>query len=95
MTDLLMFWQADEDLDWTDIKRHVSEAIDKFFESGEPITTGAVYNESSESHSMLVISAPCNVYLIHQSNFLWNLGHCEDDDDIVSMIKELLDTRIR
>lgn len=95
MTDLLIFWQTDEDVDWTDIKRHVSEAIAKFFESGDPITTGVVYNESSESHSILVISAPWKVYLIHQSNFSLNLGHCEDDDDIVSMIKELLDTRIR
>uniref|UniRef100_H3C547 NFU1 iron-sulfur cluster scaffold homolog, mitochondrial n=1 Tax=Tetraodon nigroviridis TaxID=99883 RepID=H3C547_TETNG len=59
--------KTDEDVDWT-IKRHVSEAIETFFKSGYPITTGAVYNESS---------------------------HCEDDDDIVSIIKELLDTRIR
>lgn len=89
------FWQTDEDVDWTEIKRHVSEAIAKFFESGDPITTGAVYNESSESHSKLVTSVSCIVNFIQQSNFLLNLGHCDDDDDIVSMIKELLDTRIR
>lgn len=41
--------QTDEDVDWTDIKRHTLEAIATFFESGDPITTpGAVYNESSE-----------------------------------------------
>lgn len=68
MTDLLIFWQTDEDMDWTDIKRHVSEAIAKFFESGDPITTGAVYNESSKSHSILVTSASCNVYFINQFN---------------------------
>lgn len=40
--------QTDEDVEWTDIKRHASEAIAKFLESGDPITTGAVYHESSE-----------------------------------------------
>lgn len=40
--------QIDEDVDWTDIKRHALEAIAKFFESGDPVTTGAVYSESSE-----------------------------------------------
>ena len=40
--------QADEDVEWTDIKRNAVEAIDRFFESGDPITTGAVYHESSE-----------------------------------------------
>lgn len=64
-TDLLIFWKTDEDVDWTDIKRHVLEAIAKFFESGDPITTGAVNNESSESHSILVTSVSCNVYFIH------------------------------
>ncbi|KAI3363214.1 hypothetical protein L3Q82_011849, partial [Scortum barcoo] len=62
------FITTDEDVEWTDIKRHASEAIAKFFESGDQITTGAEHPESS---------------------------HSEDDDDIVSMIKELLDTRIR
>lgn len=40
--------QTDEDVEWTDIKHHALEAMAKFFESGDPITTGAVYNESSE-----------------------------------------------
>ncbi|XP_036978514.1 NFU1 iron-sulfur cluster scaffold homolog, mitochondrial [Acanthopagrus latus] len=66
--DFITVTKADEDVEWTDIKRNALEAIDRFFESGDPITTGAVYHESS---------------------------HSEDDDDIVSMIKELLDTRIR
>uniref|UniRef100_A0A671YUN1 NFU1 iron-sulfur cluster scaffold homolog, mitochondrial n=1 Tax=Sparus aurata TaxID=8175 RepID=A0A671YUN1_SPAAU len=66
--DFITVTKADEDVEWTDIKRNAVEAIDRFFESGDPITTGAVYHESS---------------------------HSEDDDDIVSMIKELLDTRIR
>ncbi|KAM3605616.1 uncharacterized protein V6R79_002029 [Siganus canaliculatus] len=66
--DFITVTKTDEDVEWTDIKRHASEAIAKFFESGDPITTGAVYHESS---------------------------HSEDDDDIVAMIKELLDTRIR
>lgn len=66
--DFITVTKTDEDVEWTDIKRHALEAIAKFFESGEPITTGAVHHESS---------------------------HSEDDDDIVSIIKELLDTRIR
>ncbi|XP_040905490.1 NFU1 iron-sulfur cluster scaffold homolog, mitochondrial [Toxotes jaculatrix] len=66
--DFITVTKTDEDVEWTDIKRHALEAIAKFFESGDPITTGAVHHESSQS---------------------------EDDDDIVSMIKEILDTRIR
>ncbi|XP_026210399.1 nifU family protein [Anabas testudineus] len=66
--DFITVTKTDEEVEWTDIKRHALEAITKFFESGDPITTGAVHHESSLS---------------------------EDDDDIVSMIKELLDTRIR
>lgn len=66
--DFITVTKTDEDVEWTDIKCHALEAIAKFFESGEPITTGAVHHESS---------------------------HSEDDDDIVCMIKELLDTRIR
>lgn len=66
--DFITLTKTDEDVEWTDIKRHAVETIAKFFESGDPITTGAIHNESS---------------------------HCEDDDDVVSLIKELLDTRIR
>ncbi|KAK1905203.1 NFU1 iron-sulfur cluster scaffold like mitochondrial [Dissostichus eleginoides] len=65
--DFITVTKTDEDVAWTDIKRHASEAIANFFESGDPITVGAVHHESSIS---------------------------EDDDEIVSMIKELLDTRI-
>lgn len=42
------YCQTDEDVEWTDIKRHVLDAISKFFESGDPISTGAVHRESSE-----------------------------------------------
>ncbi|XP_068423247.1 NFU1 iron-sulfur cluster scaffold homolog, mitochondrial [Clinocottus analis] len=66
--DFITITKTDEDVEWIDIKRHTLEAIAKFFESGDPITTGAVHHESSLS---------------------------EDDDEVVSMIKELLDTRIR
>ncbi|XP_029377168.1 NFU1 iron-sulfur cluster scaffold homolog, mitochondrial [Echeneis naucrates] len=66
--DFITVTKTDEDVEWTDIKQHALEAIATFFESGDPITTGAVHHESSLS---------------------------EDDDEIVSMIKELLDTRIR
>ncbi|XP_053188810.1 NFU1 iron-sulfur cluster scaffold homolog, mitochondrial [Scomber japonicus] len=66
--DFITVTKTDEDVEWTDIKRHALGAIAKFFESGDPITIGAVHHESSLS---------------------------EDDDDIVSMIKELLDNRIR
>uniref|UniRef100_A0A4W5MQ64 Zgc:110319 n=1 Tax=Hucho hucho TaxID=62062 RepID=A0A4W5MQ64_9TELE len=60
--------QADDDVEWTDIKHHVMDAITKFFDSGDPMTTGVTHHESS---------------------------HFEEDDEIVSMVKELLDTRIR
>ncbi|KAK7901294.1 hypothetical protein WMY93_018063 [Mugilogobius chulae] len=66
--DFITLTKTDEEVEWTDIKRQAMDTITKFFESGDPVTTGAVHNESS---------------------------HCEDDDDIVSLIKELLDTRIR
>ncbi|CAB1456603.1 unnamed protein product [Pleuronectes platessa] len=66
--DFITVTKADEDVEWTDIKRHALDAITTFFESGDPITTGTVNNESSIS---------------------------EDDDEVVSMIKELLDNRIR
>ncbi|CAL8298716.1 unnamed protein product [Merluccius merluccius] len=66
--DFITVTKLDDDVEWTDIKRHSLDAIVKFFESGTPITTGAVPHESSYS---------------------------EDDDEVVSIIKELLDTRIR
>ncbi|KAA0717751.1 NFU1 iron-sulfur cluster scaffold -like protein, mitochondrial HIRA-interacting protein 5 [Triplophysa tibetana] len=66
--DFITLTKTDDDVEWTEIKRHAVEVITKFFESGEPITTGATHAESTVT---------------------------EDDDDIVSMIKELLDTRIR
>ncbi|KAG7334155.1 hypothetical protein KOW79_002562 [Hemibagrus wyckioides] len=56
------------DVEWADIKQHAIEIIIKFFESGEPVTTGVTHPESNAS---------------------------EEEDEIVSMIKELLDTRIR
>ncbi|XP_051506917.1 NFU1 iron-sulfur cluster scaffold homolog, mitochondrial [Myxocyprinus asiaticus] len=66
--DFITLTKTDNDVEWTDIKRHAIEVITQFFNSGESITTGATHAESSVM---------------------------EDDDDIVSMIKELLDTRIR
>lgn len=66
--DFITVTKIDEDVEWTDIKRHALDTIAKFFESGDPVTTGTVNNESSLS---------------------------EDDDEIVLMIKELLDNRIR
>lgn len=45
---LLVSCQTDEDVEWTDIKRHALDTIAKFFESGDPITIGAVHHESSE-----------------------------------------------
>lgn len=58
LTHLLIFWQTDEDVDWIGIKHHVSEAIAKFFESGDPITTGVVYNESS-AYAIIHINHLC------------------------------------
>lgn len=40
--------QTDEDVEWTDIKRHALETITSFFESGDLVTTGAINNESSK-----------------------------------------------
>lgn len=44
----LSSFQTDEDVEWTDITRQARDAISKFFESGDPITTGTVHHESSE-----------------------------------------------
>lgn len=38
----------DDDVEWVDIKRQAIEIISKFFESGEPVTTGVVHSESSK-----------------------------------------------
>ncbi|KAI1894250.1 hypothetical protein AGOR_G00113880 [Albula goreensis] len=67
--DFITVTKRDDDVEWTDIKGNVLEAITKFFDSGSPITTGETHAESSVSE--------------------------EDEDEVVSMIKELLDTRIR
>lgn len=40
--------KTDDDVEWTEIKRHAIEVITKFFESGEAITTGATHAESSK-----------------------------------------------
>ncbi|KAK3573823.1 hypothetical protein QTP86_032896, partial [Hemibagrus guttatus] len=66
--DFITLTKMNDDVEWADIKRHAIEIITKFFESGEPVTTGVTHPESNAS---------------------------EEDDEIVSMIKELLDTRIR
>ncbi|XP_056327488.1 NFU1 iron-sulfur cluster scaffold homolog, mitochondrial isoform X2 [Danio aesculapii] len=66
--DFITLTKTDDDVEWTDIKRHAIEVISKFFEGGKAITTGAEHAESSVT---------------------------EDDDEIVLLIKELLDTRIR
>ncbi|XP_077470229.1 NFU1 iron-sulfur cluster scaffold homolog, mitochondrial [Stigmatopora argus] len=66
--DFITVTKIDEDLEWAEIKHNAMEAMAKFFESGDPITTGVVHYESSVS---------------------------EDDDEVVLMIKELLDNRIR
>ncbi|XP_051504847.1 NFU1 iron-sulfur cluster scaffold homolog, mitochondrial-like [Myxocyprinus asiaticus] len=66
--DFITLTKTDNDVEWTDIKRHAIEVITKFLDSGEPITTRVTHAERSVT---------------------------EDDDDIVSMIKELLDTQIR
>ncbi|XP_034040958.1 NFU1 iron-sulfur cluster scaffold homolog, mitochondrial isoform X2 [Thalassophryne amazonica] len=47
--DFITVTKEDEDIEWTDIKRHALQAIAKFLESGDPITTGAVHHESSVS----------------------------------------------
>lgn len=71
LTHLLLFWQTDEDVDWTGIKHHVSEAIAKFFESGDPITTGVVYNESS-AYAIIHISHLCCMQFFFWKNPQFN-----------------------
>nr|XP_055027037.1 NFU1 iron-sulfur cluster scaffold homolog, mitochondrial [Misgurnus anguillicaudatus] len=66
--DFITLTKVDDDIEWTDIKRHAVEVITNFFESGEHIKAGVTHAESTVT---------------------------EEDDEIVSMIKELLDTRIR
>lgn len=43
--------KTDDDVEWTDIKRHAIEVISKFFEGGEAITTGAAHAESSKPNT--------------------------------------------
>lgn len=84
-------------MEWTDIKRHALDAIAKFFESGDPITIGAVHHESSEyatCPSQPSDSTDHCVNLFTQYIY-FIVGLSEDDDEIVLIIKELLDTRIR
>lgn len=38
----------DDDVEWSDIKQHAVEIIAKFFESGEPVTTGVIHPASSK-----------------------------------------------
>ncbi|XP_054654570.1 NFU1 iron-sulfur cluster scaffold homolog, mitochondrial [Dunckerocampus dactyliophorus] len=47
--DFITVTKIDEEVEWTDIKRNALETIAKFFESGDPVTTGAVHHESSAS----------------------------------------------
>ena len=95
-------------MEWTDIKRHAVEAITKFFDSGAPITTGVSHHESSkyEHHILCTTFSSYEIilkleifYLILPHDCLKRVfhisGHSEDADEIVSIIKELLDTRIR
>ena len=57
--EILVLHQTDEDVEWTDIKRHALGVIAKFFESGDPpITAGAVHHESSEYGMWLHATAP-------------------------------------
>ncbi|CAB1312824.1 unnamed protein product, partial [Coregonus sp. 'balchen'] len=44
--DFITVTKADDDVEWTDIKHHVMDAITKFFDSGDPITTGVTHHES-------------------------------------------------
>lgn len=97
MRSLVCPYQTDEDVEWTDIKRHALGAIAKFFESGDPITIGAVHHESSEyatcpSQPSDLTEHCVNLFTLY---IYFTVGLSEDDDDIVSMIKELLDNRIR
>uniref|UniRef100_A0A4W5MNX4 NFU1 iron-sulfur cluster scaffold homolog, mitochondrial n=1 Tax=Hucho hucho TaxID=62062 RepID=A0A4W5MNX4_9TELE len=117
--DFITVAKADDDVEWTDIKHHVMDAITKFFDSGDPMTTGVTHHESSEydrNKTLLHMGDDgqsvlyCHLDKLHTSNenvsFLYDefktfqhavpvLGHFEEDDEIVSMVKELLDTRIR
>lgn len=40
--------KVDDDIEWTDIKRHAVEVITNFYESGELIKAGVTHAESSE-----------------------------------------------
>lgn len=65
---MLISFQLDDDVEWTDIKRHSVDAIGRFFASGGPITTGAAPHDSSESKT-----SPCTFRLpVSENNVTGN-----------------------
>lgn len=57
----------DDDVEWTDVKRHAIEIITKFFESGEPITTGAAQSTSDNSTFGSHLSSPLELNNVNSS----------------------------
>ena len=82
--------QVDDETEWKSIKAEVFATIMDFFTSGLPVMLESV-NASSEaglSHQPSITKNSTIIKLIAT-------GVDEEEDEVVEMIKELLDTRIR
>lgn len=78
----------DEDVDWKLLKPEIFATIMDFFASGLPVLKDAQPNsDTRNSFEFFLFDVPNVIFAITEIN--------EDDSEVVQMIKELLDTRIR
>lgn len=50
----LLCSQVDDDVEWSNIKRHAVDIITKFLESGEAVTTGVTHPENSKRAALVL-----------------------------------------
>lgn len=90
--------QSDANIEWKVIKPDVFATIMDFFTSGLPVVSeGSKQSEDTGSHYHQKQKEMCiNKQKICTEKYLnVFLAPSDDDDELVAMIKELLDTRIR
>lgn len=90
--DFITVTKADEDIEWPVLKPEIFANIMDFFASGLPILSEA-QTPADTGKRFLQPNAPIKSRISNLTYFLLEIN--EDDDEVVQMIKELLDTRIR
>lgn len=85
--DFITVTRIDEGVDWKVVKPEIFATIMDFFASGLPILKDATPNSDTRKNLILQFSFCLICGFIVEIN--------EDDSEIVQMIKELLDTKIR